>query len=86
MWGEDDLVAGLQSLYDLDGGYGAATQLYAGADCLLWGGEFEEHHLGVGIGHHRLADVNHVFEPLEFDRALDAQIRPGALGEGFARV
>src|SRR6478735_11804011 len=81
--GQDHPVAGLEAAEDLDGVDGAAAELDLGADG-LGGGEIaavglEEVDGAALLAEGRAADVDDVVETLEFDGAVDREVRAGAL-------
>src|SRR5258706_1127231 len=79
---QDHLVADLQSLDDFHGVDGDAPQLHGDADRpLAVFDHFEHLDLAVGRAVGRPADIEHVVQPLDLDRAVDRDVRPGALGE-----
>ena len=80
--GQDDAVAGLEAADDFDRVDGTPSELDRDAGCInLVGVELEDVHSAAFLAEGRPADVNDVVETLEFNRAIDAQVGPRALGE-----
>lgn len=80
--GEDDLVAYLQTLDDLDGAHGdsAKPDGHANGRPAAFD-QLEEADGAVGLRLYRAPDVKHIMEAGQFDGAIHAEIRAGALGQ-----
>ena len=80
--GEDDAVAGLEAVDDLDGVDGAAAELDLGADGVVGvGGELEDADGALLLAEGGTADVDDVVEALELDGAVNGEVGTGTAGE-----
>src|SRR5687768_18576656 len=72
--GQDDLVARLQAVDDLDRADGAATEFHVHPDRFAVRPDLEEADRAVLLAERRPSDVEHVLEQLQPDGAVDAEI------------
>src|ERR1035438_1362580 len=80
--GKNDAVAGLEALDDLDCADGASAELDLGAEGPgAVRRQLEDADRAVLVPECGPANKDHVVQVLQFDRAVDRQIRPGSLGQ-----
>src|SRR4029078_11300033 len=75
--GNNDRIADLKTLQDLDGANGAAPEFYRDSNRSRAAvNDFEDPDCAIGLSLHRTAHKEHVVEPLQFDRTIHTQVRP----------
>ena len=76
------MVAGVQSVPDLDGRHRRPAEHDGLPDCEVAAGvELEQADGRVGLSEGRASDIEHVVEALDLDRPVDAEVGPGARGQ-----
>ena len=80
--GENHLVARLQAVHDFDRVDGAAAEFDGSAHSFgAARDKFENSDRAIFLAESGAADIDHVVEPFEFDRSIDAEVGARALWE-----